>query len=60
MTCRVLGPARRPCDRWLASVEHGFAHLKSWRVLTKVRMNGRHASAFPRALLVLAGAEVDR
>ncbi|MCX5527971.1 hypothetical protein OG342_34820 [Streptomyces bobili] len=43
-----------------AAGEHGFTHLKSWRILTKVRMNARHATTLLRALLVLAntGAEV--
>lgn len=43
-----------------AAVEHGFANLKSWRILTKVRMNARHATTLLRALLVLANAEVRR
>ncbi|MET8014193.1 transposase family protein [Streptomyces sp. NPDC005271] len=43
-----------------AAVEHGFTNLKSWRILAKVRMNARHATALLRALLVLANAEVQR
>ncbi|GAA2404211.1 hypothetical protein GCM10010420_34560 [Streptomyces glaucosporus] len=37
-----------------------FADLKNWRILTKVRMNVRHAIALLRALLVLANAEISR
>lgn len=32
-------------------VEHGFAHLKNWRVLGKVRTDPRWATALVRALL---------
>ncbi|WP_075268715.1 hypothetical protein [Streptomyces sp. Tue 6075] len=46
------------CER--AAVEHGFANLKSWRILTKVRMNVHHATTLLRALLVLANCEVQR
>ncbi|MFD7055700.1 hypothetical protein ACFWBS_42930 [Streptomyces mirabilis] len=41
-----------------APVEHGFAHLKNWRVLGKVRTDPRWASALVRALLVLTNREV--
>ncbi|WP_405842409.1 hypothetical protein OG528_29125 [Streptomyces platensis] len=40
--------------------EHGFTDLKNWRILTKVRMNARHATTLLRALVVLANAEVQR
>lgn len=43
-----------------APVEHGFADLKCWRILTKVRMNARHATQLLRALLVLTHTEVAR
>ncbi|MEU6375273.1 transposase family protein [Streptomyces sp. NPDC046909] len=43
-----------------ASVEHGFAHLKNWRVLTKVRTDPKWATALVRALLMLANREVMR
>ncbi|MFI5571764.1 transposase family protein [Streptomyces sp. NPDC051740] len=54
--------ANRLISRERAAVEHGFAHLKSWRILTKVRMNARHATTLPRAPLVLAntGSRGDR
>ncbi|MFJ7498040.1 hypothetical protein ACIQZB_44665 [Streptomyces sp. NPDC097727] len=40
--------------------EHGFADLKNWRILTKVRMNAWHATMLLRALLVLTSVEVQR
>ncbi|MFD8218405.1 hypothetical protein ACFV2U_33090 [Streptomyces sp. NPDC059697] len=43
-----------------APVEHGFAHLKNWRVLGKVRTDPRWATALVRALLVLTSREVAR
>ncbi|MGW3202506.1 transposase family protein [Streptomyces sp. NPDC001118] len=47
-------------SRERAANEHGFAHLKTWRDLAKVRMNTRHATILLRALLVLANSEVPR
>ncbi|MGW8880997.1 transposase family protein [Streptomyces mirabilis] len=43
-----------------APVEHGFAHLKNWRVLGKVRTDPNWATALVRALLVLTNREVAR
>ncbi len=43
-----------------APVEHGFAHLKNWRALSKVRTDPRWAIALVRALLVLTNREVAR
>ncbi|MFC7264646.1 transposase family protein [Streptomyces lutosisoli] len=43
-----------------APVEHGFAHLKNWRVLGKVRTDSKWATALVRALLVLTNCEVSR
>ncbi|RLV70150.1 hypothetical protein STAN_5678 [Streptomyces sp. CBMAI 2042] len=43
-----------------APVEHGFAHLKNWRVLTKVRTDPKWATSLVRALLVLTNQEVAR
>ncbi len=43
-----------------APVEHGFAHLKNWRVLSKVRTDPKWATALVRALLVLTNREVAR
>jgi DDE superfamily endonuclease len=50
---KVLAAVRAP-------VEHGFAHLKNWRVLGKVRTDPRWATALVRALLVLTNKEVAR
>nr|WP_208623756.1 transposase family protein [Streptomyces nanshensis] len=43
-----------------APVEHGFAHLKNWRVLGKVRTDPTWATALVRSLLVLTNREVSR
>jgi DDE superfamily endonuclease len=43
-----------------APVEHGFAHLKNWRVLGKVRTDPKWATPLVRALLVLTNREVTR
>ncbi|KOG07670.1 transposase family protein [Streptomyces viridochromogenes] len=50
---RVLATGRVP-------VEHGFAHLKNWRTLTKLRANPVRATHLLRALLVLTNLEVNR
>ncbi|MFF0163984.1 transposase family protein [Streptomyces sp. NPDC005263] len=42
--------ANRLVSRERAANEHGFADLKNWRILTKVRMNARHATTLLRAL----------
>jgi hypothetical protein len=52
--------ANRLLNRERAAVEHGFANLKNWRILTKLRMNTRHATTLLRSLLVLANTEVQR
>ncbi|WP_205661000.1 transposase family protein [Amycolatopsis vastitatis] len=39
------------------AVEGGFAALKSWRILTKLRCHPRHATTLLRALLVLTQHE---
>lgn len=39
------------------AVEGGFAALKSWRILTKLRLDPRHATTLLRALLVLTQHE---
>lgn len=43
-----------------APVEHGFAHLKNWCVLGKVRTDSAWSTALVRALLVLTNREVAR
>ncbi|MEU7074093.1 transposase family protein [Streptomyces narbonensis] len=50
---RVLAVGRAP-------VEHGFAHLKNWRILTKLRTDPARATRLLRALLVLTNLEVNR
>ncbi|WP_343236471.1 transposase family protein [Streptomyces sp. NEAU-S7GS2] len=52
--------ANKLVARERAANEHGFADLKNWRVLTKLRLGARHATALLRALLVLTRAEVSR
>ncbi|WP_234383478.1 transposase family protein [Streptomyces dysideae] len=42
-----------------APVAHGFAHLKNWRVLGKVRTDPTWATALVRSLLVLTNREVS-
>lgn len=36
----------------------GMTHLKNWRILTKLRLHVRHATALLRALLVLTNIEI--
>ncbi|WP_411078366.1 transposase family protein [Streptomyces sp. cmx-10-25] len=50
---RVLAVGRAP-------VEHGFAHPKNWRVLTKLRTDPARATHLLRALLVLTNLEINR
>ncbi|MFI7708468.1 transposase family protein [Nonomuraea sp. NPDC049480] len=52
--------ANRLLNRERAAVEHGIGDLKNWRVLTRLRLNARHATALLRALLVLTRLEVTR
>ncbi len=59
-----LTPVQKEANRVLAvgraSVEHGFAHLKNWRTLTKLRTDPARATRLLRALLVLTSLEVNR
>jgi len=43
-----------------ATVEHAFADLKNWRILTKLRMDAAHATMLLRAPLVLTHSEITR
>ncbi|MEU0853357.1 transposase family protein [Streptomyces flaveolus] len=43
-----------------AACEHAFAHLKNWRILTKLRLSTRYATTLLRALLVLTNTEIAR
>lgn len=58
---RKLTPAEKDANRALAagraSVEHGFAHLKNWRILTKLRTDPARATHLLRALLVLTNLD---
>lgn len=59
-----LSPGEKTANRVLAigraPVEHGFAHLKNWRILTKLRTDPAQATRLLRALLVLTNLEVNR
>ncbi|MFD8251559.1 hypothetical protein [Streptomyces werraensis] len=59
-----LTPGQKTANRVLAvgraPVEHGFAHLKNWRILTKLRTGLARATCLLRALLVLTDLEVNR
>ncbi|MFD6311010.1 hypothetical protein [Streptomyces nigra] len=62
---RWLGRANRTARRpgsapGRAPVEHSFAHLKNWRILTKLRTEPARATQLLRALLVLTNLEVNR
>ncbi|GAA4888027.1 transposase family protein [Streptomyces coeruleoprunus] len=61
---RKLTPAQKQANRILAAgrapVEHGFAHLKNWRILTKLRTDTTRATYRLRALLVLTNLEANR
>jgi hypothetical protein len=41
-------------------VEHGFAALKNWRILTRLRLSPARATTLLRALLVLTNLETGR
>lgn len=41
-------------------MEHGIAHLKNWRILTRLRTDPSRATSLLRALLVLTNLEVAR
>ncbi|MEU1226234.1 IS5 family transposase [Streptomyces sp. NPDC005828] len=61
---RKLTPGQKEANRILAAgrapVEHGFAHLKNWRILTKLRTAPARSTQPLRALLVLTTLEVAR
>ncbi|WP_415954422.1 hypothetical protein [Streptomyces sp. KLOTTS4A1] len=44
-------------DAGRVPVERGFAHLKNWRILTKLRTDPARATHLFRALLVLTNIE---
>ncbi|MFC9891910.1 transposase family protein [Streptomyces pilosus] len=59
-----LTPGQKQANRVLAigraPVEHGFAHLKNWRILIKLRTDPARATRLLRALLVLTSLEINR
>ena len=60
-----LTPAEKQVNRLLAaeraSNEHAHAHLKNWRILTRLRRDWRDdATTLTRALLVLTATEINR
>ncbi|MEV7239155.1 transposase family protein [Streptomyces sp. NPDC051020] len=61
---RKITPGQKDANRVLATgrapAEHGFAHLKNWPTLTKLRTNPARAAHLLRALLVLTNLEVNR
>lgn len=58
---RKLTPGQKEANRVLAAgrvpVERGFAHLKNWQILTKLRTDPARATHLFRALLVLTNIE---
>ena len=62
---RPLTPAEKQVNTLLAAEragnEHAHAHLKNWRILTRLRHGQRHhATTLLRALLVLTTTEINR
>jgi hypothetical protein len=61
---RKLTTSEKEANRALAAaraqVEHGFAHLKNWRILTKLRTDPARATGLLRALFVLTNLEGAR
>ncbi|MEU8975595.1 hypothetical protein AB0D11_41395 [Streptomyces monashensis] len=57
-------PGQKAANRVLtvgrATVEHGVAHLKNWRILIKLRTDPARATHLLRALPVLTNLEVNR
>ncbi|MFJ4868150.1 hypothetical protein [Streptomyces sp. NPDC088757] len=63
--CEPAGLGSRGLDNDIlavgrALVEHGFAHLKNWRNLTKLHTEPARATRLLRALLALTNLEVNR
>ncbi|MER7850513.1 transposase family protein [Kitasatospora sp. NPDC096077] len=61
---RKLTPGQKQANRILAAgrapVEHGFANLKAWRILAKLRTGPGRATALLRALIVLTNFGINR
>ncbi|MER5279943.1 transposase family protein [Streptomyces sp. NPDC002809] len=58
---RKLTPGEKQANQVLAAarapVEHGFARLKTWRILTRLRTDPARATDLLRALLVLSNLD---
>jgi len=61
---RPLSPGQKQANQIVAALrapgEHGFASLKHWRILHKLRLNPKHATVLLRALLVLTALQYPR
>lgn len=61
---KPLTRAKKEVNKLIASeravCEQAFAHLKNWRILTKLRMGVRYATALVRALMILNQREIAR
>ncbi|MEV5012420.1 transposase family protein [Streptomyces sp. NPDC056159] len=61
---KKLTAARKQNNQLIAAarapVEHGFAALKNWRILTRLRLDPARATNLLRALLVLTNLETSR
>ncbi|MER5532634.1 transposase family protein [Streptomyces mirabilis] len=59
-----LPPAKKQVNQPIAAeravCEHAFAHLKNWRVLTRLRLDVKWATRLVRALMVLNRHEIAR
>ncbi|MEU6999869.1 transposase family protein [Nonomuraea sp. NPDC046570] len=61
---RPLTTAQKQVNQLIAAerapVEHAFADLKNWRILTRLRLDPARATTLLRALLVLTAHEITR
>ncbi len=61
---KKLPPAKKLVNQLIAAeravCEHAFAHLKNWRVLTKLRLDVKWATRLVRALMILTQREIAR
>ncbi|MET8221656.1 transposase family protein [Streptomyces hirsutus] len=61
---KKLPPAKKQVKQLIAAeraaCEHAFAHLKNWRVLTRLRLDVKWATRLVRALMVLNWYEIAR
>ncbi|WP_369354655.1 transposase family protein [Streptomyces sp. cg2] len=61
---KKLPPAKKLVNELIAAeravCDHAFAHLKNWRVLTKLRLDVKWATRLVRALMILTQHEIAR